>query len=241
LERARTRWPECTGALYYKMNDNFPAASWACADWFGVAKISQYICMDAYAPLHACAVFESLNTQGKALSLPIFLLDDADQLKDTAWEVVVRAYGPDLKEIKRRQFVGQGSIKAVSKLGEFTLTAEQNQAAPLLTVVEVKTGGTLADRTFYWSNYEARQGCLMQLPKTSLSMHVKSGNQGSQLIVKNEGAVPAVGVNFVCPEVSDQFVADDGYFWLDAGETQAVNVNLTQQVGVAAWNADGAR
>ena len=29
LERARTRWPQCTGALYYKLNDNSPAASWS--------------------------------------------------------------------------------------------------------------------------------------------------------------------------------------------------------------------
>ena len=43
LELSRCRWPHSTGALYYKMTDNFPAASWACIDWYGAPKIGHYL------------------------------------------------------------------------------------------------------------------------------------------------------------------------------------------------------
>ena len=69
LERARCRWPESTGALYYKLTDNYPAASWACIDWYGAPKIGHYFFQDAFAPLHACALFNSLNNMGTPASL----------------------------------------------------------------------------------------------------------------------------------------------------------------------------
>jgi beta-mannosidase len=61
LELARTRWPECTGALYYKMNDNYPAASWACVDWYGAPKMEHYFFQQAFAPLHACLLFSAFD------------------------------------------------------------------------------------------------------------------------------------------------------------------------------------
>jgi len=43
LELARTRWPEATGVLYYKLNDNNPAASWSTVDWHGSPKMAYHI------------------------------------------------------------------------------------------------------------------------------------------------------------------------------------------------------
>lgn len=52
---------------------------------------------------------------------------------------------------------------------------------------------------------------------------------------------PAVGVQFVCPEVSDTFVCEDNYFWLEPGESKKIKVNSTEGVeGFTAFNiADG--
>ncbi len=234
LELNRTRWPECAGCLYYKMNDNYPAASWSCADWYGAPKIGHYIFQDAFSPLHACALFSTLNPQGQAVSLPVFALDDADALTGAEWEVIVSAYDATLGEVKRQTYKGSGSIDRVRKLGTFDLGAEQTQTTPLLIVVELRKSGMTADRTFYWTNYEAEPGCLMRLPRTKLSMHVEDGNAA----ITNDGAMPAVAVHIQRPGHADTFMANDNYFWLNPGETVTVGVNEPDGLTIAAWNAD---
>ena len=232
LERARTRWPNCTGALYYKMNDNFPAASWSTADWYGVPKIAHYFCQDAFTPLHACVIFDQTDYTGKDVALPVFLLDDADALAGTTWQVVVRAYNGALQMIKREEYAGEDGIAQVKNLGKFTLTDAQTQTAPLLVVVDVLRNGEQVDRTFYWVNYEGVKDCLFDLPRTQLTLTIA----GEKLVVKNVGALPAVAVHFPNPDHSDTFLPADAYFWLDAGETKVVSAQAINGVGVAAWN-----
>jgi beta-mannosidase len=232
LERARTRWPDCSGALYYKMNDNYPAASWSCADWYGAPKLSHYFFQAAFAPLHACVLFDSVNNRGKAVSWPVFLLDDADALKGAEWETVVRAYDAKLTLIKAESYRGGGSISAPRKLGQFTLAAQQTDTSPLLVVAEVKRGGALADRTFYWVNYEKVKGSLFKLPRATLSLQVKNG----QAVVSNTGLVPAVGAAVLRPGHLDTFTADENYFWLDPGESKTVGVNAGEGLQLSAWN-----
>lgn len=61
FERARTRFPDCTGALMYKLNDVYPAASWATVDWYGVEKYASFVVADALAPLTAIARLKRLG------------------------------------------------------------------------------------------------------------------------------------------------------------------------------------
>lgn len=233
LELARTRWPDTTGVCYYKLTDNNPAASWASVDWHGVPKLAYYIFQDAYAPLHAAVLFDSLTPAGKHLSLPVYLLDDADYLDAIDWKVVVRAYDSRLHEIKRQVFTGFGSIGCVLHVGYFDLTEEQTGSIPLLIVSEVITDGNIRDRTFYWTNYKLMQGSLFALPRTSLDVSKTDG----YFVIMNTGNTPAVGVHFECPSVSDVFVCEDNYFWLDPGEQRSIAVNETQGVNVKAWNS----
>lgn len=236
LERARCRWPHSTGALYYKMTDNYPAASWACIDWYGAPKIGHYFFQDAFAPLHAPVLFSSTTTVGIPLSLPVFLLDDAGALADSSWRVTVRAYSGDLQLIKREDFAGQGSVTNPHKLGEFTLTFEETDSVPLFVVSEVWQDGALAHRTFYFLNFEPVKGSLFQLPKTTLAFDVR----GNKVSVSNIGDLPAAAVDVSRPGHLDTFTVSDNYFWLDAGETASVEVSEVDGLTVSAWNADKA-
>jgi beta-mannosidase len=233
LERARSRWPECTGALYYKLNDNSPAASWSTVDWFGAPKISHYLIQRSYSPLLAVALFPKGNLHGESAKLPIILLNDADALNNSAWEVRVRAYGSDLKQIKEQRFSGHGSIKQTAALGEFFLTAEQTKTMPLMVVTEVMRNGELTQRNDYVMNYEAVKDCLFKLPTTRLAMQIA----GNTVSITNRGSVPAVGVHLTRKGHQDTFMADHNYFWLEPGETNACEVNEPEGLTVEAWNA----
>ena len=233
LERARCRWPLSTGALYYKITDNFPAASWACVDWYGAPKIGHYFFQDAFAPLHACVLFTSVKNVGVPMSLPVFLLDDAGALAGSNWQVVVRAFDGNLREIKRVDYTGQGGVTSPHSLGEFTLSFEETDTVPLLLVSEVRQDGALADRTFYFVNYEPVKGCLFDLPKTSL----KAKLQGQNVIVRNTGNLPAAAVDVSRPGHLDTFTVSDNFFWLDAGEAATVEVSDLDGLVVSAWNA----
>ena len=232
LERARTRWPDCAGSLYYKMNDNYPAASWSCVDWYGAPKLNHYFFTEAFAPLHACALLSTFNPAGQPASLPVFLLDDAEAFQTNSWQVAVRAFDASLKLIKAESYPGQGAIARVAKLGEFSLTAEQTRSTPLMLVVELRKNGVLADRTFYWLNYEAVKDCLFKLPKTKATLRIA----GRTAVVTNQGAVPAVGVNLSQPGHADTFVAEESFFWLEPGESKTVGVNTAEGLQLLGWN-----
>ena len=233
LERARCRWPESTGALYYKLTDNYPAASWACVDWYGAPKIGHYFFQDAFAPLHACALFKSLNNMGTPLDLPVYLLDDASELADASWQVLIRAYDGALQLIKSASFEGRGSVTSPHALGDFSLSYAQTDTVPLFVVAEVWKDKSLADRTFYFVNYEAVKGSLFELPQSALSLEV----EGSEAVVTNTGSLPAVAVHISRPGHLDTFEVSDNYFWLDVGESATLEVNSAKGLTVGAWNA----
>jgi beta-mannosidase len=234
LERARARWPDCTGSLYYKLNDNFPAASWACVDWYGAPKIGYYFIQDAFTPLHVCILLPRLNFAGTPVKIPIILLDDSKELDKSDWRVTVRAYNNLLSEIRQVVFNGHDSFDEPLVVGSFGLTFEESDATPLLIVAEISKNGVIADRTFYWANFESVKGCLFTLPKTRLSWKIDSND----ILVKNEGNLPAVAVNITRPGHMHTFTPSDNYFWLDPGEIRRIQTNLNQDIVINAWNSD---
>ena len=232
-EQLRSQWPERTGICYYKFNEFVPAASYSSVDWYGVPKMVHYFMMDAYEPLHACAIIDTLNRFGKGCSPKIYILDDNNILENSKWEVRARAFDSNLKLITQKVYQDHNSINKVKYLGNFTLTAQQTQTTPLLIVTEVYKNGDLSGRTFYWMNFNSHPGCLMELPKTNLKLSF----EGNVAVIQNIGDVPAVGVNFDCPDISDKFRAEDSYFWLDPKEVKRVNVNMVDGIKLKAWNS----
>jgi beta-mannosidase len=219
LERSRTRYPDCSGALYYKMNDNFPAASWSVADWYGAQKFAYYSTQDVFEPVHAVVLFDRLNFHGQPVSLPIHLCDELGKLADKKWEVTVRAYCGNLHKIKETRFTGFPKANR-SLLGVFSLEAEQTSTDPLFVIADVKMEGKLKSRAVYFNNIEGDRGCLFNLPKTSLTL--KAGKHSVK--VKNISSLPAFGVWLFAPEHSEKAFYSDNFLWLEPGESTEIKV-----------------
>jgi beta-mannosidase len=232
LERARTRWPHCSGALYYKMNDNYPAASWSCVDWYGAPKMGHYFFQDAFAPLHAVCLFEKLDVRGQGVELPVFLLDDAETLQGPDWEVCVRAFDGTLQPLASRRFQGSAGAVRVHRLGSFMLSEQHTASVPLFIVIEVRQAKRLLDRTFYFLNHTADIGCLLRLPTTQLAARA----DGLTIHITNVGKVPAVGAAVLQPGHLDLFGASNNYVWLDVDESTSIDVSSCAGLQVEAWN-----
>ena len=179
-------------------------------------------------------LFETLNCRGKALSLPVFLLDDADALAGVNWSVKVRAYDCELRLIKAEEFPGGESIPRLRHVGDFRLTPDQSDTAPLLIVAEAHCSGQLADRTFYFVNFEAEKDSLFQLPRTTLALSVAPG----EATIRNTGPWPAVGAAVLRLGHLATFSASDNYFWLEPGESKSIRVSDTHGLTVNAWNVE---
>jgi len=233
LERARTRWPHCTGALYYKMNDNYPAASWSSVDWHGAPKISHYFFQDSFAPLKVAVLLDQANPLSKDIVAPIFLLDDNQVLAGKTWSAGVRVFDEALKPMATQIVYANGAEKSPHHLGSLMLSAKQTAHGPLFVVAEVMEGEELLDRTFYWLNYEVKPGSLFDLPETRLSWK----RRGNRVTVRNRGPLPAIGVEISAPGHQHTLRVSDNHFWLDVGESQTVTVNRRGGLRVGAWNA----
>ena len=232
LERARTRWPESSGALYYKMNDNYPATSWSCVDWYGAIKPVHYFVQNSFASLASVVLFEQTNLTSQNVNLPVFLLDDNLDLTGKTWEVNVSCYNHMLEQIESKSFYGEGIQKEVNQLGYFSLNSDKTTTNALLFVTEIKSEKKLLYRTFYFMNFEVRKGSLFNLPRTTL----KTTRSGNNILIENTGNYPAVGVNIKCNDNEDKLTVSENFFWLNSGESKEVKVNLQQEIITDCWN-----
>jgi beta-mannosidase len=134
--------------------------------------------------------------------------------------------------VQSRTFEGRGAIDRVKKLGEFKPDREVLSSNPLLFVVEVLREGKQANRTFYWTNFEAVKDSLFNLPKAECSFKVAGGS----VIITNDGALPAVGVSIERPGHADTFHASENFVWLDPGESKTIAVNAMEGLKLEGWN-----
>lgn len=228
LERARIRYPLCGGALYYKMNDNFPAMSWATVDWYGAPKIAHYVFQKSFASAAAFIWTERMNFAGTARTLPIYIVDDfpAD---DNEYIVKATVCDGSLKPLQEKTFTLQSNVLNPEQIGTLSLSYEETLCPPILIRIEMSRNSESVFDTFYFYNYEASKGCLFHLPKTQLTVSADDGFA----VLKNIGSVPAIGAMVTCPGHADVFTAYENFLWLNPGEEKRISVDRTE--GLSAW------
>ncbi len=233
---SRVNFPYQSMVMYYKFNDVYPGASWSVVDYYGAPKMAYWFLQDAYAPLTAGVKtdrYDTYNKTDRSLSLPVYILDDADELKNAGWEVTVTAYNGSLKTVKQERYTGSGSIDMKQKLGQFTLTEKETDTAPLFIVTTLYKNGTLAARTYMFMNAGKDPGCLFSIPAADVQYTVS----GNTVTFVNNSDIPAAAVRFDVGSDSDTFRPSDNWFWLEPGESYAVTVNDASVIkGITGFN-----
>lgn len=232
LERNRANWPYSTGALFYMLNENYPAASKSVVDWYGAPKFALYIVEDAFAPLTGTVEFPSFDMFCKALDAPVFLIDDTDELKGSSWEVAVRAFNAQLRMVHSDSYHGSDSIERVKNVGTFHLSSAETESEPLFIVVDAKRDNRLVHRSYYWLNFAKKKDSLFQLPQTTLALKTSP----TTVTITNTGEVPAVAANIQQPGYSDTFTPSRNFLWIDPGQSETVSANSTNGIVAKAWN-----
>ncbi len=220
----RIKAPLNSANVIYKLNDNYPGASWSIVDWYGAPKISYYLMQDAYRSVMAAFTVKKYNTISKvngssSLSLPVYILDDALMLQGESTSVKMTAYDEQLNIVKTENFAGITG-ETVNKLGNFKLTKEQTDHTPLIITADLYVSGRFYNRTYMYFNYEYDSGCMFYLPRTTLEYSVT----GNIVKIKNTGSVPAIGVSLKS-SAEDKFVCSDNYFLLTPGESVDIRIN----------------
>ena len=232
LERARTLWPHTTGALYYKMNDNYPGVSWSCVDYYGIIKPVHYFVQKSFAPLAAVMLFDRSNLSSQEVSLPVYLLDDCQILEKEPYQVKVSIYNALLDTVATHTFNGTGDENVVKKLGEISLNREQTKSTMLFFVLDIIKDNKNMYRNYYFTNYEVRPGSIVSMPQTEIKME----RTGNIVTLTNTGKYPAIGVHIEAPEKMDQLIVSENYIWLNPQESKILKINLESPVIVKGWN-----
>lgn len=235
---SRVNFPTQSMVMVYKFNDVYPGASWAIVDYYGSPKMAYWFLQDAYAPLTAglkADRYDTYNKSDKTVDFPVVVLDDADALSGSNWEVVVKAYNSSLTVVKEERFTSSGSIEMTKEVGHFTLTEEQTNTAPLFLVTSLYKDGKFVARNYMFMNSGKDPGCLFAIPAADVSCNIS----GSSVTLKNNSDIPAVGVYLLGSGNSDTFRPSDNYFWLEPSEEYTVEIKAGTVTSVEGFNTLG--
>jgi beta-mannosidase len=234
LERARTLWPNTSGALYYKMNDVFPAVSWSCVDFYGAIKPLHYFAQRSFSPLAAVMLFNKTNYFQQEANIPVFLLDDNKELANKTCKVKITSYNDKWNVISTKTFdCDNKTSSTVTKLGDYILTKQQTKSQILFHTIDIiDNAGRNIFRNFYFSNYDIKPGTITTMQKTK----VKMDRQGNVITLTNIGNVPAVGISLEAPGYMDRLIVSENFIWLNPGESKKLTVNIDNPIVLKGWN-----
>ena len=115
-------------------------------------------------------MFDKLNFKNEKVSLPIYVLDDTELLRDYhTWTVTVSAYNGNLEKIAAFEKNGKGGLSQVKQIGSLTLTEQMTDTDPLFIVSEIGCDEKEPIRSFYWFNYQYDKDWIAKLPKAVLN------------------------------------------------------------------------
>jgi len=248
IESMRSQKPYTTQTNFYKLTPDYPGASWATIDYYGVPKLSMYLVKEAYRPVHVMSIYDNWNAQEGVLKFSLHAVNDTSTpvvgtLKATIFNAQLQAvwhqdYGVEIPTSEALQVAGV----------EFPEPAAGAQ--PLFLLLElVNRQGERLDEDWSYYNFTQQRGCLFQRPATKLTARwVRKGKEELELAIENAGRVPALGVTVNLGDAGVSYYAHESLFWLQPGESKGVEIEHIpavdgndvplKELKLSAWNAE---
>ena len=232
LERARCMWPQTAGALYYKLNDNYPGLSWSSVDYYGAIKPIHYFARRAFEPIQTVLLFEHTDLTAQEVSLPYYLLDDNMALKGQTAKARVSIWNHQMTCVLDTTFTLKPA-STVERIGEIRLLPSQTTSEMLYFKTDLMTAdGQRIARNWYFTNYETQQGIIMKSAPAEVTMT----QTGDKITITNRSDRPAIGVTVSTPGHAEVFMPSDNYLWIDPHETVVISTNDYAQAALDWWN-----
>lgn len=247
IEGLRARKPETTMVQVYKLTENYPSASWAVIDYYGVPKRSYYTLREDFSPVRILATLETWDTIDGRLPMSIFAVNETSEAIQGDAEVTL--YDGRLEAIKTECHAVAVSTDASTRIADLDFRIPDNTEKPLFVRMDLKTSaGNLVDRNWYCFDFVAEQGSLFTRPHTTLAGELVRLDDGLSLRVENTGALPAISVEFDLGKASASYYCEDMCFWLEPGEERTIKLFKThavdgqedplESIKVGAWNSE---
>jgi beta-mannosidase len=247
IESMRSRKPYTTQTNFYKLTTDYPGASFATVDYYGVPKLSMYLVKEAYRPIHVMSIYNHWNAQNGVLKFSLHAVNDT--FRPVQGTLHATIFNAQLQSVWHQDYpVEIPTNKAIQVAAvQFPVPTANNQ--PLFLLLDlVDVQGKRLDRDWSYYNFTAHRGCLFQRPQTKLTAQwVETGKDKLELAVQNTGSLPALGVTLNLANAAVSYYAHQSLFWLQPGEKKTVEIEYIpatngndvplKQLTVSAWNA----
>jgi beta-mannosidase len=206
VEHFRRRFPHCSGALVWQLNDCWPVLSWSVLDYYGFGKAGYYYLQRAYAP-----VIATLKTQADG-GVELWITNNSrDEVSDTAVVQLGTFDGESVWRENVRYHLPSATSRPVAQW-----PARQVNGSPRhYMATRSATGAFPSNRTFFCAIKDMeRPPAEVDVATAALDAHT--------LDLRLTSRTFAYFVHLVVP--FEDTVFSDNYFDLLPGETRVVGI-----------------
>jgi beta-mannosidase len=221
VESNRRRWPQCSGAIIWQLNESWPnACSTATIDYYLRPKLAYYYAKRAYAPVACSLRYAGPIIREDTLKVTPFVVSDGPFVGSLSLRVT------DLtgKEWFQQELRVECRAVAEFPVQSWALPAEAPEVLIVTLDLWEATGPHVMRNPYLFSR---AGGPYFPSPQELVEVQLNARQEGNRLILRNEGGIYAL---FPTVDVDDPryycHLSDNGPL-LAPGEETAITITLT--------------
>ncbi|KXA91345.1 glycoside hydrolase family 2 [candidate division MSBL1 archaeon SCGC-AAA259D18] len=202
IEHWRRLKPHCMGALYWQLNDIWPAASWSSIEYLGKWKALQYMAKRFFAPV-------LVSTMENEDRLEVWLTSDLNE--EVKCKAIVEAFELEGERLSKKSLDARLNSLESKKIGEFKTSEILSDTPAEETIVRVRYEGPGES----YSNFHFFEPFKsLNLPEPELKVNVEEDG----IEIETQKAALFVGLD--SGSIPGTF--SDNYFHMAPGETRTI-------------------